>query len=116
MVRGRPIPGTSTAPIARRTEPNVKLTDSNLPSEIVGRKTFGVQWSGFVTPTQSGDFILGVRCQGFARLTVEGKQVAVGIRWRRWILCGRWSVHLEKGHKIPLNISNGSTNGTPTPN
>ena len=40
-----------------RTEPNVKLTESNLPAEIAGRKTFGVQWSGFLTPTESGDFL-----------------------------------------------------------
>src|SRR5271165_5149279 len=44
MMRGRPIPGASTTPIASRTEPNVQLTVGNLPPEIAGRKTFGVQW------------------------------------------------------------------------
>ena len=40
MMRGRPMPGASTTPIASRTEANVKLTDSNLPPEIAGRKDF----------------------------------------------------------------------------
>ena len=46
------------------------------PRKSPGRKHFGVQWTGFLTPTESGDFLLGVRCQGFCRLTVDGKQVA----------------------------------------
>jgi beta-glucosidase len=110
MTRGRPIPGASAKPLASRTEPNVKLTDSNLPQEITGRKTFGVQWSGFLTPTESGDFILGIRAEGFARLTVDGKQVAVAFGGGGGPSASVGRVHLEKGHKIPLNISYGSTN------
>jgi beta-glucosidase len=113
MVRGRPIPGASTTPRASRTEPNVKLSDSNLPPEVVGRKTFGVQWSGFFTPTESGDFLLGVRSQGFARLTVEGKQVAVTSRGGSGPSAGIGRVHLEKGHKVALNLNYGSTSGKP---
>jgi beta-glucosidase len=43
MRRGPPVPGTSTTPITSRTEPNVNLTDKNLPLAIACRKTFGVQ-------------------------------------------------------------------------
>ena len=74
---GLRLPGASTTPLASRTEPNVKLTDSNLPPEVAGKKTFGVQWSGFLTPTETGDFIIGIRAAGFARLAVDGKQVAM---------------------------------------
>ena len=77
MRRGQPAPGEKPpTPIVSRTEANVKLTESNLPKEVAGKKTFGVQWSGFLTPTESGDFILGLRCEGFGRLTVDNKQVA----------------------------------------
>jgi len=113
MVRGRPIPGASATPIASRTEPNVKLNDSNLPPEIVGRKAFGVQWSGSLTPTESGDYILGMRCEGFARLTVDGKQVAVAFGGGGGLASGVGRVHLEKGHKVAISISYGSTNGKP---
>src|SRR6201993_4478263 len=37
--RGQPAPGANTKPIVSRTEANVKLTDSNLPAEIAGKKT-----------------------------------------------------------------------------
>ena len=100
MTRGGPSPEASTTPLASRTEPNVKLTDSNLPPDIAGRKAFGVQWSGFLTPTESGDFILGIRCEGFARLTVDGKQIAMAFGGGGTPAAGVGRVHLEKGHKV----------------
>ena len=45
---------TNTKPLVSRTEPNVKLTENNLPAEVAGKKTFGVQWSGFLTPDRIG--------------------------------------------------------------
>ena len=112
MMRGRPIPGADTKSIVSRTEPNVNLSDSNLPSEIAGKKTFGVQWTGFITPTESGDFLVGIRSAGFARLTVDGKQVAMAFGGGE-IGAGVGRVSLEKGHKVALNINYGSTNGKP---
>jgi beta-glucosidase len=112
--RGPPVPGTSTTPIASRTEPNVKLSGSNLPPEITGRKTFGVQWSGFLTPAESGDFILGIRARGFARLAVDDKQVAMAFGGGDGgISSGVGRVHLEKGHKVAIEISYGSRDGKP---
>ncbi len=110
MMRGRPAPGASTTPIASRIEPNVELTDSNLPPEIADRKTFGVEWSGFLTPTDSGDFILGIRATGFARLTADGKQVAMAFGGSG-LAAGVGRIHLEKGHKVALTINYGSMNG-----
>ena len=112
MRRGPSAPGASTTPIASRTEPNVNLSDKNLPPEITGKKTFGVQWSGFLTPTESGDFILGVRAAGFARLTVDGKQVAMAFGGGGGgISSGVGRMHLEKGRKAALEISYGTRDG-----
>ena len=114
MPRGQLAPGANTKPIVSRTEANVKLTDSNLPAEIAGKKTFGVQWSGFLTPTETGDFLLGIRCQGFGRLTVNGKQVATAFGGgTRGLAAGVGRVHLEKGHKVGLEISYGTRNSAP---
>ena len=114
MRRGPPVPGASTTPIASRTEPNIKLTSNNLPAEIAGKKTFGVQWSGFLTPPESGDFVLGFRVAGFARLTVDGKQVAMAFGGGNGeISSGVGRVHLEKGRKVALEISYGSRDGKP---
>ena len=110
MRRGELSPGQNATPIVSRTEDNVKLTEATLPKEVAGRKSFGVQWSGFLTPTESGDFLLGLRSEGFGRLTVDGKQVVVefgggGLSSQ----VGR--VHLEKGHKVALEVSFGTRNG-----
>jgi beta-glucosidase len=105
MRRGQPAPGEKPTPIVSRTEANVKLTESNLPKEVAGKKTFGVQWSGFLTPTESGDFILGLRCEGFGRLTVDNKLVATAFGGGGGLSSGVGRVHLEKGQKVPLEIS-----------
>ena len=76
IARG-PRQAANTTPLVSRTEANVNLTGANLPAEIVGRKRFGMQWWGNLTPTESGDYLLGIRCQEFGTLTVDGKQIAV---------------------------------------
>jgi beta-glucosidase len=92
----------------------VKLAENDLPKEVAGKKTFGVQWSGFLTPSESGDFLLGIRCAGFGRLTVDGKQVAAAIGGgTRGVASGAGRVHLEKGRKVTLEISYGTRNGKP---
>ncbi len=112
--RGPPDSGDNTKPIVSRTEANVKLTESDLPAEIAGKKTFGVQWSGFLTPTESGDFLLGVRCQGFGRLTVDGKQIATAFGGgTRGLASAVGHVHLEKGRKVMLEVSYGTRNSAP---
>ena len=104
-------PGSPDSPtIVSRTESNVKLTGANLPSEVAGKKTFGVQWSGFLTPAESGDFLLGIRCAGFCRVAADGKQIALAFGGGGLASqVGR--VHLDKGRKTALEISYGSRDG-----
>ncbi len=101
-------PGAPSSPtIVSRTESNVKLAGANLPSEVAGKKTFGVQWSGFLTPAESGDFLLGIRCAGFCRVAADGKQIALAFGGGGLASqVGR--VHLEKGRKAALEISYGT--------
>lgn len=113
MRMGPPDAGAKVAPIVTRTESNIKLTEGNLPAEIGGKKAFGVQWSGFLTPAETGDFILGIRCQGFGRLTVDGKQVAMAFGGGSEPASGVGRVHLEKGRKVALELSYGIRNGKP---
>jgi beta-glucosidase len=113
MRRG-PGESSNTTPIATRTEANVNLTENNLPTEVAGKKTFGVKWSGFLTPTETGDFLLGIRCQGFCRLAVDDKQVAMAFGGgTRGLSSSVGRVHLEKGRKVALEISYGTRNSAP---
>jgi beta-glucosidase len=114
MRRGPGAPAADTKPIVSRTETNVKLTESNLPAEMAGKKTFGVQWTGFLTPTESGEFLLGIRCEGFGRLAVDGKQVAMAFGGgTRGPSSAVGRVHLEKGRKVAIEVSYGLRNSKP---
>src|SRR6478609_1020854 len=105
---------SNTPPIVTRTEANVKLTEDNLPKDVAGKKTFGVQWSGSLTPTETGDFLIGIRCEGFGRVTVDEKQVAMAFGGgTRGLSSAVGRVHLEKGRKVAIEVSYGTRNSKP---
>jgi beta-glucosidase len=66
-----------------------------------------VQWSGFLTPTETGDFQIGIQADGFARVDLNGKQVAQGFGDATNM--GR--VHLEKGEKASIHVLYGQRKG-----
>jgi len=70
-----------------------------------------VQWTGFLTPSETGEYLLGVRSQGFVRVSADGKQVAssYGGGHAPEPVMGR--VKLEKGRKVALEISGGTQDG-----
>ena len=104
--------GPMPAPVASRIEPNVNLSESNLPSQLAGEKSIGVQWTGFLTPQESGDYYIGVKADGFAMLSVNGKQVARAFR-TNGVQGKVGRVHLDKGDRVALSIRYGSTDGNP---
>jgi len=109
QLRRGPPSATPPKSVTTRTEPNVNLTAASLPPQIAGMKAFGVQWTGFLTPNESGDFLLGIRAEGFARVTADGKQVASSFGGNSSSASvGR--IHLEQGRKVALTISYGSNN------
>ena len=100
-------PEDKSKPIVTRTESNVKLTGAALPSELAARKNFSVKWSGFITPPESGDYLLGLRVQGFARVSVDGRQIASAYGGEGETIPVSGRVHLEKGRKAALEFSYG---------
>jgi len=99
----RPGFDSKTTPLASRVEPGVNLNDSNLPEEAKSTKTLSVQWSGLLNPIATGDYLLGIKADGFATVSVEDKVVAAG--WGNNTHLGQ--VHLEKGHPVKLDVSYG---------
>jgi beta-glucosidase len=107
-----PAPGARSAPLASRVEPNINLSESSLPAEVAGTKSIGVEWTGFLTPPDSGDYLLGIRAAGFARVLVDGKVVAQTFSTHGMeAQLGR--VHLEKGQKVALAVNCGNMGGGP---
>jgi beta-glucosidase len=109
---GRPGAGTSSPVLASRTERNINLSDVKLPAEVAGKKTIGVHWTGFLTSSESGDYLIGIRGSGFERLSIYGKQVATLGR-TNGIEASVGRVHLEKGQKAELSLNYGSMSGAP---
>jgi beta-glucosidase len=83
---------------------------NKLPSEVSGRKSFAVEWTGFLTPPDSGDYLLGIRADGFGRVSVDGKEVAQEFRTHgAESKLGR--VHLEKGQKVAITVAYADSDG-----
>ncbi len=98
--------------LLERTEPNINLSNATLPKEVADRKRFGVQWTGFLTPSETGEYLLGVRSQGFARVSVDGKQLASAGGGGHDLEPTMGRVKLEKGRKVALEISGGTQDGS----
>ncbi len=96
-------PGVKPKPITNRVEQNIDLSKQELPAAIAGKKSVGVQWTGDLTAPTTGDYLIGLQADGFARVSVDGKMVALqygsqGVETH----LGR--VHLVKGEKATLDV------------
>lgn len=103
-------PGAKPVPLTSRIEPNADLSQNNLPAQAAGTKALSVRWSGFLTPSATGDYLIGIRANGFSSVTVNGNNVAQqygsnGVETK----LGR--VHLVKGQKVPLSVDYASIGG-----
>jgi len=90
--------------ITERIETNVDLTEANVPAETKGNKELHVEWTGFLTPAETGDFLIGVQVEGFASVRINDRPVAQ--EWAGGTRMGR--VHLEKGQKLPIKVEYGT--------
>jgi beta-glucosidase len=109
-----PLSGAQPKVLVRRIEPNVDLSQSSLPAEAAGTKAVAAQWTGFLTASESGDYLIGIRASGSGHVWVNGKDIVrefdsdgVGKRLGR--------VHLEKGQKAQIKVMYSKTgDGEPT--
>jgi beta-glucosidase len=85
--------------LATRVEPTVQLSADTLPAEVKGKSQLVVQWSGFLTPTETGEYLIGMKANGFGRVVVGDKQVAQDVGG-----VGMGQVHLEKGQKVHVEV------------
>ncbi|HVT99526.1 MAG TPA: glycoside hydrolase family 3 C-terminal domain-containing protein [Acidobacteriaceae bacterium] len=97
-------PRSKPKPLTTRTEPNVNLAAGSLPAEAQGKPAISVEWSGFLTAPDTGDYLLGITVDGFGRLMVDGKPFAqVFSMGGRNAKMGR--IHLERGEKVPITVT-----------
>lgn len=97
--------GSKSAPVLSRTDASIDLCDTNLPQELKGKSAFSVHWSGNLTPNETGDFVLGMQADGYARVSIGGhhfvQTAGPGANLGR--------IHLEKGRPVSLEVEYGQT-------
>ena len=87
-----------------------------MPAEIAGKKAVGVQWTGTSRLPTTGDYLIGMQADGFARVSVDGKMVALQYGAQE-VETQLGRVHLEKGEKTALEVQyRGADDGKPTAN
>jgi len=97
--------GNKGKTITERVEPNVDLTDANVPAEIKGKSSLNADWTGFLTPSETGDYLIGIEADGFGSVRINDRLIAQ--EWGGGIRMGR--LHLEKGQKLPIHVEYGKT-------
>ncbi len=91
--------GKST-PLTSRVEPDLNLNANNLPAQAKGQRMFSVEWTGFLNPPETGNYYLGIKANGFARVTARWRTIAETYRGGTDL---GW-IHLEKGQPVKLNV------------
>jgi beta-glucosidase len=101
--------GVQRTVLAERQVSNIDLKAQDIPREASGKYPLRVEWTGFLTPTETGDYTVGVHLQGgFARVEVDGKPLAhgwVGSDEAAQVRVGH--VHLEQGKKVYVKVGYG---------
>jgi len=70
-------PANLVTPLATRTEAGVGLETGPLPAETAGKSLVVIRWQGTFTPNESGEFNFGMQGDGFLRVSLDGKIVAM---------------------------------------
>jgi beta-glucosidase len=92
-----------SAPVATRIEPTLDAAAESLPAATAGLKPLVIHYEATLTPSDSGDYNLGLQAGGFFRLSLDGKDVTSA-----WDANGTEAklgrVHLEAGKPAHLQV------------
>ncbi len=108
----RAMPASSQAPLATRVEQGIELGTQPLPAGVANAKPLAVRWEATLTPTETGDYELGVETDGYFRLFVNGKRIA-NASYPHGIETTTGRVHLDAGQPYQLLVEYGRTTATP---
>ncbi len=95
--------GPKPAPLATRIEKEINTASVPPPAAVAGVNPLAIHWETTLTPTESGEYNLGVRGDGFMTLRLNGKRVII-----TWDTFGEDTelahVRLEKGKPYQLKL------------
>jgi len=103
--------GARPTPLTSRVEPNLDLTDGNLPVEAAGKPSLSVEWSGISDTNRNGRLSAG----HFLRAGLRASGSTAGRSRRCSVMEGAQAklgrVHLEQGHKVSIAVTYGQFGG-----
>ena len=106
--------GPQRTVLAERPVNNLDLKAENIPQDASGKYPLRIEWSGFLTPTETGEYTVGVRLQGgYARVEVDGKPLAHGWVGDEAPQVRAGHIHLEQGKKVHVKVGYGQGSAGP---
>src|SRR6185312_17341571 len=76
--------------------------------EARGKPAFSVHWTGLIHPSDTGEYLIGIRAAGSARVSVDKRQIV-----QMYSAGATLSpVHLERDHPLRLDLDYGRVSGT----
>ena len=100
------ISGGKGTVLSTRDVTTIDLKAEDIPQEATGKYPMRAEWNGFLMPTETGEYSIGMRFQaGFAKISMDEKPVVQG--WARGDDIGETKVghvHLEQGKKVSLKV------------
>ncbi|HKV26236.1 MAG TPA: glycoside hydrolase family 3 C-terminal domain-containing protein [Candidatus Acidoferrum sp.] len=92
------------SPVMTRTDPMVNFAwgDTGISTQLL--KNYSVRWTGFLVPSESGEFTLGFTGQDGYRLSVDGNLLVQDWTLHHPASTLTQKIHLEKDHPYPIQI------------
>src|SRR5256886_38850 len=106
--------GPQRTVLAERPVNNLDLKAEDIPRDASGKYPLRIEWSGFLTPTETGEYTAGVRLQGgFARVEIDGKSLAHGWVGDEAPQVRAGHIHLEQRKKVHIKVGYGQGSAGP---
>jgi beta-glucosidase len=105
---------TKPTPLVTRMEPGIGVATSALPPEVAKSDAVIVSWEATFTPKETGEYDLGLKGDGFFRVSLDGKTVVLAYH-TNGVEAKVGRAHLEQGKAYALKVEYQRSEGATEP-
>ncbi len=99
-------PEGKRAVLATRQVSNVDLKSEEIPQAASGKYPLSVEWNGFLTARETGEYSVGLRGKGdFAMVAIDDKPLLREYLESNQSQAKTGHIHLEQGKKVAIKVS-----------